>query len=261
MIYSYALQLLSLVVGCLYPAFASFKVLNSQRRNDEDLRIWMSYWIVYGVFLFFDFLSSGLAPFVPLINEMKLVYLLWLLPSLGGGNQIIYEEFLRSFFSSNENCIDQALNHATLTGSDFLSQLVSSFLVQFMWFADNCCLTRGHRSTLQITPSIEDIVAKVIAQRRLKEKRLVESAKLTNSLEEEGQKNSEDRDSNLEPNDVDQLNGSDSELLLYQERNCLPRPKEKPQTPPKPKRSQSPDIENPGLMQDYDQYMESIRNP
>ncbi|XP_017089684.2 uncharacterized protein Reepl1 [Drosophila bipectinata] len=260
MFYSTAVRLLSMVVGCLYPAFASFKVLDSQRLNEEDLRIWLSYWIVYGVFLVFDFLTSGLAPFVPLLNEMKLVYLLWLLPSLGGGNQIIYEEFLRSFFSSNETCIDRALSHATLTGSDFLSQIVGSCLGQFMSFADSCFLTRGHRSALQITPSIEDIVAKVIAQRRLKKKRLVESGKKTNSLEEEGQKNSEDIDSNLETNDVDLVNDSDSELLLYPERHSLVRRKEKPQTPPKPKRSQSPDIENPGLMQDYDQCMESIRN-
>nr|CBE66635.1 CG11697-PA [Drosophila ananassae]CBE66638.1 CG11697-PA [Drosophila ananassae] len=259
MIYSNVVRLLSLVVGCLYPAFASYKILNGQRRNDEDMRIWMSYWIVYGVFLIFDFLSCGLAPFVPFLDEIKLVFLCWLLPSLGAGNQIIYEEFLRSFFSSNESCIDQALTHATLTGSDFLGQLVGSILGQFMAVADSCFLTRSNRSTLQITPSIEDIVNKVIAQRRIDEKRMPSgNHNNNNSLEEESQTNSEDRDSTIGLNDDDLLNESESDLLLYHERNRNLRTKDKPQTPPKPKRQPSLDVEDPDLMTDYDQYMVSV---
>ncbi|KAH8354745.1 hypothetical protein KR084_005906, partial [Drosophila pseudotakahashii] len=231
MLYANVVRLLTLLVGCFYPAFASYKILNGQKHSEGELRLWMSYWIVYGVFVVFDFLTASLVAFIPFLNEIKLLFLFWLLPTVGGGNEVIYEELLRSFFSNNEFSFDQVLTHVTLAGGDLVGQLVSAVFGQLMAVADSCFLSRGHRPALQITPSIEDLVNDVIAKRQLKEKRK-QMASLSDTIDEVlGDKT--DRNDTLSSLDV--LNESESDLLVLKEHSLRP----KPQTPPKPMRQPS----------------------
>ncbi|KAH8273030.1 hypothetical protein KR018_000946 [Drosophila ironensis] len=244
MLYTNAVRFLSLTVGCLYPAFASYKILNGPRRSDEDMRMWMSYWIVYGVFLIFDFLSSGLVLFVPFLNEIKLIFLFWLLPTLGAGNQVIYEEFLRSFFNSNEKSIEQALNHATLTGGDFFSQMIGSVLGQMMSLADSCLLMHGRRLPIPITPSVEDIVNNVIAERRLER---IQKDSQPSTVDGEPTEEEQEEDENADPETgavtpVSKSKETDISLGLMLENvtaNVMKfdsQVKKRPLTPPKPKR-------------------------
>ncbi|XP_017011110.2 uncharacterized protein Reepl1 [Drosophila takahashii] len=226
MLYANIVRLLTLLVGCFYPAFASYKILNGQKSNEGELRLWMSYWIVYGVFVVFDFLTASLVAFIPFLNEIKLLFLLWLLPTVGGGNEVIYEELLRSFFSHNEFSFDQVLTHVALATGDLVGQLVSSALGQLMAVADSCILSRGHRPALQITPSIEDLVNDAIAKRQLKEKRK-QMASLSDTIDEVL------GDKTLSSLDV--LNESESDLLVLKDHSLRP----KPQTPPKPMRQPS----------------------
>ncbi|XP_017045614.1 uncharacterized protein T19C3.4 [Drosophila ficusphila] len=234
MIYTNLVRLLSLLVGCLYPSYSSYKILNSQKRRDEDLYMWMSYWIVYGIFVLFDFLTAALVAIIPFLNEVKLLFLFWLLPNVGGGNQVIYEEFLRSFFSSHELSIDQVLIHATLTGGNLVGQLISSILGHLMAVADSYLLSRGHRPALQITPSMEDIVNDVIAKRQLKEKRK-QMENLSDTIDEVLSDNPI-RKSTL--SSLDLLNESESGFLVAKDHGFTT--KEKPETPPKPMRQLIP---------------------
>ncbi|KAH8420424.1 hypothetical protein KR009_010119 [Drosophila setifemur] len=230
MIYSNVVRLLTLVVGCLYPAFASYKILNGQRRSEDDMRVWLCYWVVYGVFLMFDFISAGLGSIIPFLNETKLVFLCWLLPTVGAGSLFIYDECLCSFFSNNETTIDQA----ALTGGDYLAHMVGCMLGQLMTIVDGCFLSRGRRHALEITPSIEDIVNDVIARRQLEEKR-VQLENLDGSTEPVP-------DNAPECKGLDSLesvlNEFESDLLVYPAN--IDKPKQRPQTPPKPKRIAAP---------------------
>ncbi|EDX01957.1 receptor expression-enhancing protein 6 [Drosophila yakuba] len=224
MIYANAVYIVSLLVGCFYPAFASYKILNNQKRNDNDLRGWLTYWIAYGVYVAFDFFTAGLVSFIPFLSEFKLLLLLWMLPTVGGGNEVIYEEFLRSFFSCNES-FDQVLTRVTLAGSELVGHLVGSVLGHLMILADTYLLPRGHRPALQITPSIEDLVNDVIAKRQLEEKRK-QIDNLSDTITEiMGDKADLSKDL---------LNGSESDVLVLKEH--ISKPKEKPKTPPKPLR-------------------------
>ncbi|XP_052850561.1 uncharacterized protein T19C3.4 isoform X2 [Drosophila gunungcola] len=210
MILAHVVYLLSLLVGCLYPAFASYKILNSQPCCDvEVLRMWLSYWIVYGVYVGVDYLTGSLGTFIPFLNEFKLLFLFWLLPTVGGGSLLIYGEILRSFFSNNELSIDQVIT---------------------------CCFgSRGQSPALKITPSIEDLVKDVIAKRQLKKKGK-QRANLYDTINEVlGDKTDRDRDSTL--SGLDLLGESESDLLVI--KNHIAIPKDKPQTPPKPKRLSS----------------------
>ncbi|XP_017085539.1 uncharacterized protein LOC108117537 isoform X2 [Drosophila eugracilis] len=218
MVYANVLRMLSLLVGCLYPAFASYKDLersqNGHRHCDEDLRMWLSYWITYGVYMVFDYLTSSLDSIVPFLNEFKVLLLFWMLPTVGGGNEV--------------------LTQATLTGGHLVGQLISSFVGYLMTVADSCLLSRGHRPALQITPSIEDLVNDAIAKRQLQEKRK-QMPNLSDTINEVlGDKTNKDS--------FEFLSESESDLLVLKDH--ISRPKEKPETPPKPMRPTSqPDEE------------------
>ncbi|XP_052850560.1 receptor expression-enhancing protein 6 isoform X1 [Drosophila gunungcola] len=240
MILAHVVYLLSLLVGCLYPAFASYKILNSQPCCDvEVLRMWLSYWIVYGVYVGVDYLTGSLGTFIPFLNEFKLLFLFWLLPTVGGGSLLIYGEILRSFFSNNELSIDQVITwlvtHGTLTGGQLVGKLLGSVLDQLMSITTSCFGSRGQSPALKITPSIEDLVKDVIAKRQLKKKGK-QRANLYDTINEVlGDKTDRDRDSTL--SGLDLLGESESDLLVI--KNHIAIPKDKPQTPPKPKRLSS----------------------
>ncbi|XP_022217150.2 receptor expression-enhancing protein 1 [Drosophila obscura] len=168
MIYESIVRLIALLVGCLYPAFMSNKVLSAKKPSDVNMRVWVSYWIVYAVFLLFDYFTQGFVALVPFLNEFKVLFLCWLLPTLGGGSKIIYEQFLCSFLKSNEKSIDQALINASQRGGDIIGQVRSVIFGQVM-NAINCLgISRHNKHKLRITPSIEVIINEVLAKRELR---------------------------------------------------------------------------------------------
>nr|CAQ53306.1 CG11697-PA [Drosophila melanogaster] len=226
MIYAIVIHILSLLVGCFYPAFASYKILKSQNCSVNDLRGWLIYWTAYGVYVAFDYFTAGLLAFIPLLSEFKVLLLIWMLPSVGGGSEVIYEEFLRSF-SCNES-FDQVLGRITLEWGELVWQQVCSVLSHLMVLADRYLLPSGHRPALQITPSIEDLVNDAIAKRQLEEKRK-QMGNLSDTINEV-------LGENIDLN-MDLLHGSESDLLVIKE--PISKPKERPIPPPKPMRQPS----------------------
>ncbi|XP_034659384.1 HVA22-like protein h [Drosophila subobscura] len=170
MVYESFLRLIALLVGSLYPAFMSNKALNAKRPCDGNMRLWVSYWIVYGVFRVFDFFTQGCVPLVPFLNEFKVLFLCWLLPTLGGGSRIIYDQFLCSFLKSKEKSIDQALHKATQRGGDIIGQVRNVIIGQAMRLI-NCLLASRHNThNLRMTPSVEVIINEVLAKREFSER-------------------------------------------------------------------------------------------
>nr|NP_001259452.1 receptor accessory protein like 1, isoform B [Drosophila melanogaster]AGB95295.1 receptor accessory protein like 1, isoform B [Drosophila melanogaster] len=208
MIYAIVIHILSLLVGCFYPAFASYKILKSQNCSVNDLRGWLIYWIAYGVYVAFDYFTAGLLAFIPLLSEFKVLLLFWMLPSVGGGSEV--------------------LGRITLEWGELVWQQVCSVLSHLMVLADRYLLPSGHRPALQITPSIEDLVNDAIAKRQLEEKRK-QMGNLSDTINEV-------LGENIDLN-MDLLHGSESDLLVIKE--PISKPKERPIPPPKPMRQPS----------------------
>ena len=61
--------LLSSVVGFLYPAYMSFKALES--KNFDDDKHWLTYWTVYSFLTLFDSLLSIVLSFIPMYQFFK----------------------------------------------------------------------------------------------------------------------------------------------------------------------------------------------
>ncbi|OQR96400.1 hypothetical protein ACHHYP_15842 [Achlya hypogyna] len=101
--------LLCNLVGFVYPAYASFKAIESESKTDDVQ--WLTYWVVYCCFEIVEVFVDYLLFWVPFYYAFKLGFLVWLfLPSTQGAT-FIFSHFLQPFLKAQEDNIDAALNN------------------------------------------------------------------------------------------------------------------------------------------------------
>ncbi|CAG8712528.1 23209_t:CDS:2 [Racocetra persica] len=101
-------ELLSDIIGWLYPAYASFKAIESKETSDDVQ--WLTYWTVYGFINMVEFFSDFILYWVPFYFLFKTVFFLWLLLPPFKGAQLIYTKFLRPALISYQGDIDKNIN-------------------------------------------------------------------------------------------------------------------------------------------------------
>jgi receptor expression-enhancing protein 5/6 len=70
--------ILSAVITVVYPSFKSIKALES-KENEEDDKIWLTYWCVFGISTLVDEFAFILLSFIPFYFYIKLGFFLWLM--------------------------------------------------------------------------------------------------------------------------------------------------------------------------------------
>merc|ERR1711934_662491 len=109
-LFGFGAGLLCNFVGFVYPAYASFKSLESQNTNDD--RLWLTYWVVYSCFCLIEGFLEYVLFWVPFYYPIKLAFLFFLfLPQTKGAMQL-YEKFLRPALKPYVTMIDGAANDA-----------------------------------------------------------------------------------------------------------------------------------------------------
>jgi hypothetical protein len=110
MISSLLSRIFILVLGTLYPAYASYKAVRT--KNIKEYVKWMMYWIVFALFTcaetFFDLLISWL----PFYYEVKILFVIWLLSPATKGSSILYRRFVHPLFAKREQEIDSYIQQA-----------------------------------------------------------------------------------------------------------------------------------------------------
>lgn len=112
-IFSYGLVWITFFVGFLYPAYKSFKALESKGEGDD--KIWLTYWIVFGFLHVFDGLITRVLGFIPALGLIKIAFYVWLFHPKTLGSKIIYEKGFRPFLTKYQGQIDEKLNQINKT--------------------------------------------------------------------------------------------------------------------------------------------------
>ena len=104
-------RVISLGLGTLYPAYASYKAVST--KNVKEYVKWMMYWIVFALFtsaeMFADFFLSFWFPFY---YELKIMFLLYLLLPATKGSSLLYRKFVHPALLSREQKIDELIEAA-----------------------------------------------------------------------------------------------------------------------------------------------------
>ncbi|KAL6304680.1 TB2/DP1, HVA22 family-domain-containing protein [Sparassis latifolia] len=109
MLLNFALRVVSASAAFLYPGYASYKTLSQRPASEADLERWLMYWSVLGCIVAVEYVAEWLVSWLPLYYTMKTAFLLYLALPQTAGSAYLYRVYLRPFFASHEDGIDNAL--------------------------------------------------------------------------------------------------------------------------------------------------------
>lgn len=109
------------LVGFAYPAYASFKAVESENKKDDVQ--WLTYWVVYACFNIVEVFSDFLLYWIPFYYAFKLGFLLWLFMPSTQGASFLYNHFLAPFLKSHESRIDRAMKEAVNSSGAVISDI------------------------------------------------------------------------------------------------------------------------------------------
>lgn len=91
-------------ITVLYPAVHSIRAIESDDGGDDD-KVWLTYWMVYGVFNVAETFFGFIFYFIPYWDWIRLGLFIWLLLPNFNGAKIIYEGFIRNLIAQNKDHI------------------------------------------------------------------------------------------------------------------------------------------------------------
>ncbi|CEP13264.1 hypothetical protein [Parasitella parasitica] len=104
-------QLLTNAISWIYPAYASFKAIETPNTDDDTQ--WLTYWTVIGFAQMIEYFSDILLYWFPFYYTFKTIFVLWLILPQFRGAQVAYQRFLRPFLLNAQTEIDRHANKFT----------------------------------------------------------------------------------------------------------------------------------------------------
>lgn len=80
------------LLGFLYPAYMSFKSMDSGSKDDTQ---WLTYWVVFSFFSIFENLFGFLVALIPFYYFIKVGAIVWMYHPSTMGAKVVYEQGLR----------------------------------------------------------------------------------------------------------------------------------------------------------------------
>ncbi|KAF7720836.1 ER membrane protein DP1/Yop1 [Apophysomyces ossiformis] len=117
-------QLLTNTISWVYPAYASFKAIESPATDDD--KQWLTYWTVIGFVHIVEYFSDILLYWFPFYYLFKTALVLWLALPRFRGAEILYARFLRPFLLNAQSDIDRQANSVRQKVGELASELASS---------------------------------------------------------------------------------------------------------------------------------------
>jgi receptor expression-enhancing protein 5/6 len=100
--------LLTNLIGFAYPAYASFKAIESHSKDDDTQ--WLTYWTVFGFFNIIEYFTDILVYWIPFYYMLKTFTLLWLYLPTFRGAEYVYHSFISPYLTLHQQEIDSAFS-------------------------------------------------------------------------------------------------------------------------------------------------------
>ena len=95
-------------ITVLYPAIHSIRAIESP--DEEDDKVWLTYWMVFGLFNVAETFFGFVFYFIPYWEWIRLGLFVWLLLPNFNGAKVLYEGVIRNLLSQNKELIQKWIN-------------------------------------------------------------------------------------------------------------------------------------------------------
>ncbi|KAI8351211.1 TB2/DP1, HVA22 family-domain-containing protein, partial [Choanephora cucurbitarum] len=118
--FNFAGQLLTNTISWLYPAYASFKAIETPDKEDD--KQWLTYWTVIGFVQTVEYFSDILLYWFPFYYLFKTLFVLYLALPQFKGAETLYNRFLRPYLLDSQGNIDVHTNKFKAKVNEFTSE-------------------------------------------------------------------------------------------------------------------------------------------
>merc|ERR1712205_74352 len=91
-------------LGFLYPAYASYKAIESEATDDDTQ--WLTYWVVYSMLMIFESFADYSVFWIPGYRFAKCGFIFWLASPRFKGAIMLYEKVFKDALKAAEPIID-----------------------------------------------------------------------------------------------------------------------------------------------------------
>ncbi|KAL3666948.1 hypothetical protein V7S43_007895 [Phytophthora oleae] len=95
------------LVGFIYPAYMSFKAINTPGTGDDTQ--WLTYWVVYAFFNLTESVTDLVLSWIPFYFFFKIAFLVWTYHPATQGSNVIYNTLIKPYVAPHVGNIDSAL--------------------------------------------------------------------------------------------------------------------------------------------------------
>ena len=113
------------LVGVLCPTYLSLKALESPEEDDDKL--FLTYWVVYGLFTVFDTFTSFLINRIPFYYTFKLAFLIWMFMPNFKGAIYVYNICIGHLFRKYEGKFDKGVQKILNKGEKITDKAINAF--------------------------------------------------------------------------------------------------------------------------------------
>lgn len=98
-------SILTNIIGVAYPVFMSFYALESD--GDDDDKLWLTYWVVFGIFSIADQFAGFILRFIPFYYVLKVAVLIWLFHPASQGAIFVYNNQIQPLWKEYEGQLEE----------------------------------------------------------------------------------------------------------------------------------------------------------
>src|ERR1700761_6157685 len=113
--------ILTVVITVVYPAYKSMQALETHD-NDEDDKVWLTYWCVFGVFTLIDEFGYVFLSIIPFYYWIKLGFFVALMHPKINGASVIYHKFMKPLMEKHRHTIEKFIDEVKGSASSIAKE-------------------------------------------------------------------------------------------------------------------------------------------